>query len=108
MGKFPQPCIDCGKLSRNGARCEQHAASVNQYAEHKRRERKRITGQYGGDYRKRAKEVRELATACWLCGGGPRDDDPWQADHVVPGDPYSVLAPAHRSCNAARGNKPVR
>jgi hypothetical protein len=40
-----------------------------------------------------------------LCGGGARPNDPWQADHVIPGDADSPLAPAHRSCNAARGNK---
>jgi 5-methylcytosine-specific restriction endonuclease McrA len=105
MGRFPQPCIDCGRLSRNGSRCQVHGAAVAQYAEYKRRERKKATGQYSGDYRKRAKAVRETATVCWLCGEGARDNDPWQADHVVPGDPYSVLAPAHRSCNAARGNR---
>ena len=105
--KFKQPCMDCGKLTRHGSRGEEHSAAVNKYADFKKAERKRLTGQYSGDYRKRAKEVRESATICWLCGDGARRDDPWQADHVVPGDPYSVLAPAHRSCNAARGNKPV-
>ena len=107
MPKFRQPCIDCGKLTRNGSRCEVHAAMVNKYADYKKAERKRMTGQYSGDYRKLAKEVRENATGGWLCGEGARRDDPWQADHVVPGDMYSQLAPAHRSCNAARGNKPV-
>ena len=48
-----------------------------------------------------------LGCACggWLCGGGAVPGDPWQADHVIPGNPDSPLAPAHRSCNAARGNK---
>jgi hypothetical protein len=103
--KFRQPCLDCGTLTRNGSRCETHQAVVNQYADYKKAERKRATGQYGGDYRKRAKAVREMATICWLCGAGERGDDPWQADHIIPGDPYSALAPAHRSCNAARGNR---
>jgi hypothetical protein len=39
---------------------------------------------------------------CWLCGDGPRSNDPWAADHVYPGDLASPLAPAHRSCNGAR------
>jgi hypothetical protein len=26
----------------------------------------------------------------------------------VPGDPTSLLAAAHRSCNASRGNKPLK
>lgn len=70
-----------------------------------RRVRKETTGQYAGDYRRRAKAIRDHAEFCWLCGGGAREDDPWQADHVIPGDPNSPLAPAHRSCNASRGNR---
>lgn len=62
---------------------------------------------YKGDYRKRAKIVRETATNCWLCGEGYRPNDPFQADHVRPGDPNSLLMPAHASCNARRGNKPL-
>ena len=26
MGRFAQPCLDCGKVTRNGARCPKHAA----------------------------------------------------------------------------------
>jgi hypothetical protein len=47
--------------------------------------------------------VRAEAVACWLCGDGPRPDDPWTADHVTPGDPDSILLAAHRSCNSRRG-----
>ena len=60
---------------------------------------------YGGDYRKAAAEVRASTVACWLCGEGWRPNDPWQADHVTPGDPESVLLGAHRSCNIGRANK---
>jgi hypothetical protein len=60
---------------------------------------------YGGDYRKAAAEVRESTVACWLCGEGWRANDPWQADHVTPGDPESLLLGAHRSCNIGRANK---
>lgn len=72
-------------------------------------ERDRVRNQrrthYRGDYRRRAAVVRGGAQFCWLCGEPARVGDPWQADHVVPGDPESVLAPAHRSCNARRGNR---
>ena len=51
--------------------------------------------------------IRENAQYCWICGGPVDLYDPMQADHVIPGDPESPLAPAHRSCNAARGNKPM-
>lgn len=92
-------------MSRNGSRCPEHQQSRDRYVDMAKAARKKATGQYAGDYRRRAKAVRESATVCWLCGGGVRPNDPWQADHVVPGDPDSPLAPAHRSCNAARGNK---
>lgn len=107
MAKFMRPCLDCGKLSRNGSRCETHQRVKNAEWDVARASRKRATGQYAGDYKKRAKAVRDAAEYCWLCGGGPRADDPWQADHVIAGDPNSPLAAAHRSCNASRGNKPV-
>ena len=56
-----------------------------------------------------AKQVRTAANAdpncvCWLCGETARVDDPWTADHVEPGNPDSILMPAHRSCNSRRGD----
>lgn len=93
-----RPCADCGALSAVGkARCTTCEA-LRQFA----RNRKRT--HYSGDYRRRAALVRANATLCWLCGEGWRSGDPWQADHVVPGDPMSELRAAHRSCNARRGN----
>jgi hypothetical protein len=67
--------------------------------------RNRARTHYKGDYQKRARQVRELADRCWLCGEGARIDDPWTADHVVPSHPDSPLLPAHRSCNSRRGNR---
>lgn len=60
---------------------------------------------YQGDYKRRAKEVCAKAEACWICGDGKRDHDPWTADHVIPGDSNSLLLPAHKSCNSRRGNR---
>jgi hypothetical protein len=68
---------------------------------------KRITGQYSGDYKRRAKAVREQAVNCHICGDPARTNDPWTADHIIAGDRNSPLAPAHRSCNERRGNKPL-
>ena len=104
---FLRPCIDCGKLSRGGSRCETHQQIVTLRSEEKKRNRKLATGQYSGDYQRRAKYVRDTASVCHICGKGPDPLDPWQADHIIPGDPQSPLAAAHRSCNAARGNKPI-
>ena len=90
----PRPCLDCGELTSK-TRCPGCARA-------KESTRVRHRPHYGGDYRKRAAEVRANATSCWLCGDGPRLGDPFQADHVVPGEPDSPLLPAHRSCNIRR------
>ena len=105
--KFKRPCLDCGQLTTNKSRCDEHQKRIDDLMNARRSQVKRATGQYSGDYRKRAKEVRDTATVCHLCGEGPRVNDPWQADHIIPSDPYSPLAAAHRSCNARRGNKPL-
>ena len=107
MGRFMQPCLDCGKLSRNGSRCELHQRRKEKEWDAPKAMRKKATGQYSGDYRRRAAQIRDNAQYCWICGHGPRLDDPFQADHLIPADPESPLLPAHRSCNAARGNKPM-
>jgi hypothetical protein len=60
---------------------------------------------YSGDYKRRSKQVRATATVCWICKQGPIPNDPFQADHVIDGNPSSPLLPAHRSCNIKRSNQ---
>jgi len=95
---LPRPCLDCGQLTRNTSRCDACNRAKEREASARRGPRKH----YSGDYRKRAKAVRESPGPCWVCGQGDLPNDPWQADHVVPGDPDSVLAKCHRSCNIKR------
>jgi uncharacterized C2H2 Zn-finger protein len=108
---FNKPCLDCGALSKK-TRCP---SCQKGYLEKKDREggyqrRGRKAHLYGGDYTKRAKQVRATAIICHLCGGGAREGAPWvwEADHLYPelGN-NSPLAPAHRVCNQKRGNKPL-
>lgn len=106
MGKFLKPCLDCHKLSY-GNRCPEHQQRVDALAEARRASVKKLTGQYSGDYKKRAKAVRDNAVTCHLCGEGARWNDRFEADHLIPGDPDSPLAAAHGSCNRRRGNKPL-
>lgn len=95
-----RPCLACGhRLAEPGKpRC---SACERDH----QRQRNASRPHYDGDYAARAAVVRANATVCWLCGEGPRPSDPWQADHVKPGNPASELRPAHRSCNASRGNR---
>jgi hypothetical protein len=104
---FMRPCISCGKLTRGSNRCEEHKRpqyrTDEQIAE--RNAKKKVL--YSSAYRKAAKQVRDNAVVCHICGKGANPHDPWQADHLIPGDPMSPLAPAHRSCNASRGDKKI-
>lgn len=99
--------MTCGELTRGQNYCDKHRKSDirSEAKEAERAAKKKVL--YNSDYRKRAAQVRANATFCYLCGDGPRANDPFQADHVIPGDPMSPLAPAHRSCNASRGNKKI-
>lgn len=107
MGRFRKPCLDCGELTDGGNRCEVHQRRVDELAEMRRALIKKTLNTYGGDYKRRAKQVRDSAVVCHLCGEGARVGDPWQADHLVAGDVNSPLAAAHGSCNRRRGNKPL-
>ena len=107
---FNKPCIECGTLSR-ATRCPQHQQAHDQ-AKAARQDtparRAKKAALYNPAYKRQAQWIRNTAIACHLCGGGAKPGDPWQADHIVPSDPNSPLAPAHRSCNARRGNKPLK
>lgn len=97
---FKKPCLDCGQLTNGKTRCENCALEYGRRIDAKRDKTKREL--YKGDYRARSRQVRQDATVCWICGDSARPDDPWQADHLIPDDPLSPLAPAHRSCNIKR------
>lgn len=95
---IPRPCLTCGDPTTNGTRC----IDCEQEKQRKRNARR---DHYKGDYKRLAAAVRANAITCHLCGEGARPDDPWQADHLTPGDPNSPLAAAHRTCNASKGNR---
>jgi hypothetical protein len=106
--KFKKPCLDCGQLSY-GNRCPTHQQIIDSKAELRRAQIKRATNQYGSGYARRAKEIRETAITCHLCGEGARYNDPWQADHIIASSDGTTgeLKPAHGSCNRKRSNKPL-
>ena len=108
ISKFPKPCRICGVLSPEPL-CEPHRAQAKAIHEARRAQRKAQTGQYGGDYARRAKAVRDSAVICHICGEGRKQNDPFEADHYIPAEQGSqaTLLPAHSSCNKRRGNKPL-
>jgi len=105
-----QPCLDCGRPS-DGARCPHHQRGYDATRYRKQTGDRKSKGgrpQYAGGWAKVSALVRATATTCWLCGQGPRRDDPWQADHVLPAATHAgtgPIKPAHRSCNVARSNR---
>ena len=95
-----RPCLNCRTLTTNPTRCNTCTTKHNQQTPRPPRPH------YSGNYKRRAKEIRDNATYCWICNEGPRDNDPFTADHLYPGDTSqdAQLLPAHRSCNSSRGN----
>jgi hypothetical protein len=105
--RFNKPCLACGTLSLNNY-CEPCDKSRKKERDTDPIRVARKKELYGPRYRRLAKIVRDNATQCHICHEGYRVDDPWEADHLYPdlGD-ASPLAPAHRTCNQQRGNKPL-
>jgi hypothetical protein len=105
MGRFPRPCVKCGVLVQGESYCVEHKPVKADTPERKAIKQQR----YDATYRRLAKHIRMNAELCHLCGGGWREGDPWEADHIAPNTPGMeyALAPAHRSCNQRRGNKPI-
>ena len=110
MPSFLKPCINCGTLTR-GTRCNTHQQQLDQAKEKKRdtpERRAKKKAMYGWDYQQRRAHLRAQATHCHLCQQPFTSTDNIEADHLIPGDPHSPLAPAHRLCNQVRSNKPLQ
>lgn len=95
-----RPCLDCGELVTSGSRCRrcQRAAERVRNADPKRR-----------GYRDPEYLAQPATGLCWLCGE-PIAPGEGTRDHLTPlAHDYRAVRtlPAHRSCNSARGSKPV-
>lgn len=99
---IPKPCLICGILTIRGSRCPTHRSQLQKETDQRRKEKR---NHYKGSYQSRAKKVREEAVTCHICNEGYKFNDPFQADHLIPGVGESPLLPAHRSCNIRKGNK---
>lgn len=110
-----RPCLTCGRLTYNGARCATCTLERD-------RERNARRVHYRGAYQARRAKARrgwaDEGAPCWLATIGqclhPNEPIDYttrntpvslNADHVVQGDPLSLLAPSHAHCNQARRDR---
>ena len=106
--RFPRPCLSCNQLHRDsGDYCVDCRKAREREKENNPKRKAHKAGLYNAEYQRLAKLVRANAVTCHLCNKGYIQGDPWTADHLDAGNPNSPLAPAHRSCNSRRGNKPL-
>jgi hypothetical protein len=106
--RFPRPCLTCNQLHKDsGDYCAECRKAREREKENNPKRKAHKAGLYNAEYQRLAKLVRANAVTCHLCNKGYIQGDPWTADHLDAGNPNSPLAPAHRSCNSRRGNKPL-
>lgn len=107
---LPRSCMRCGASGvSDGNLCDPCEAQLERDRSTER-ERSGARDHYHGNYQRRAEAVRRSAYAnngpcMYQCGRGTVKGDPWQACHVIDGDPTSPLKPGHRSCNIADSNR---
>lgn len=106
--RFPKPCLTCNKLTAGGSYCETHQAIKDEQEKQRQTARKAGRTLYNtATYRRARAYLKATATHCHLCKQAFTDRNQITADHLIPGDPLSPLAPAHAICNSKRGNKPL-
>ena len=104
--RFKRACTKCGGLFQTGGSlcsgCEKRKQSAKEQNETRRAKKRHL---YGGDYTARAKQIRDTATHCYLCGGVFQPGDKVEADHLFPelGN-KSPLGGAHPECNRNKSN----
>jgi hypothetical protein len=100
---FKKPCLKCNQITTGGSYCDGCRPRKVDSPERKAKKQ----AMYGGDYRRRANAMKSSATHCHLCNKPFQYGDRVEADHLIPGNPNSPLAPAHRVCNQRRGDTPL-
>jgi hypothetical protein len=106
--KFKKPCLDCGSLSYEN-RCPRHMSIYNarraeRFNSINRKEKKKNL--YTPEYQRAAKQLRQSATNCYLCGEAFTDRTQIQIDHVFPSRADTPLAPSHATCNRTKSDTP--
>ena len=110
--RLPRPCLKCNRLHRDrGDYCSSCRTEYQRKRESNPYRMAKKKMMYGGNYpARRASMVAETINnnlPCHICKQHFLTATEITADHLIPGDPNSPLAPAHKSCNSSRGNKPL-
>lgn len=129
MGRFPKPCVVCGRRTDGGARCAQHdgrrhalprpcvecgspTRAGNYCADHEHLAEDGHNPAYDDPtYRRnRSRAHRRAGGRCELCGLPARYDDPLVCDHIVElarGGTHDLdnLRIVHESYNLARNGR---
>lgn len=106
--KFPRPCLECQKLHIDyGDYCAACRREVQRRINNNPNRRARKQALYSSAYRAAAKIIKANATHCHICKQPFESRADITADHIIAGDANSPLAPAHKTCNSARGNRPL-
>lgn len=110
--RFPRPCLKCQQLhSDKGDYCQGCRSAYEQERERRRSQdpirqvKKKLL--YSSAYKAARAIIKANATHCHICKEPFTDRSQISADHLIPGDPASPLAPAHLRCNSSRGNRPL-
>lgn len=102
--RFPRPCLKCQKLHRDkGDYCAECRGAIERAREADPKRRAHKKNLYNYAYRQKAKAIKLTATHCWICREPFQIREEITADHLIPGNPDSPLAAAHKRCNSSRG-----
>ncbi len=110
--RFARPCLECQRLHTDkGEFCADCRTKRERDRERQRsldpKHRAKKRELYSSAYKATAKILKANATHCHICKKPFTSRAEITADHLIAGDPASPLAPAHKSCNSSRGNKPL-
>lgn len=102
-----RPCLDCGKLTRNGSRCEAHAQIKQQQRERARGTK--VQRGYGPGWSRLSAATIKAQPYCSICLTEGSAANPLTADHILAvrdGGTSTTgnLRTLCRRCNSAKGS----
>lgn len=116
MRRVATLCLECGKPTRHGPRCEAHAHLAprsTQRRDYSARPSPADRGYGAAHQRERRRWACILESAgslpCPYCGEPVQHGTRWDLAHRIDGDPTAgYLGPSHHRCNSLRQRRPKR